>query len=76
VGGLRRAVALRYANPSTRRYYERDLAALFAFAGVDHPRLAANLDEAGRRELHGGLEPAQPQEGRHLVGPCVAVFSA
>jgi hypothetical protein len=31
--------AMRYANASTRRYYERDLKALFIFAGVDHPGL-------------------------------------
>ena len=30
---------MRYANANTRRYYERDLKALFGFAGVDHPRL-------------------------------------
>ena len=29
--------AMRYANAGTRRYYERDLKALFGFAGVDHP---------------------------------------
>jgi hypothetical protein len=30
---------MRYANASTRRYYERGLKALFVFAGVDHPGL-------------------------------------
>jgi hypothetical protein len=29
---------MRYANANTRRYCERDLKALFSFAGVDHPR--------------------------------------
>jgi hypothetical protein len=30
---------MRYSNANTRRYYERDLKALFGFAGVDHPAL-------------------------------------
>lgn len=30
---------MRYPNANTRRYYERDLKALFVFAGVDHPGL-------------------------------------
>jgi integrase len=30
---------MRYSNANTRRYYERDLKALFVFAGVDHPGL-------------------------------------
>ena len=30
---------MRYPNANTRRHYERDLKALFVFAGVDHPGL-------------------------------------
>ena len=37
-GPLVREFYLRYNNLNTRRQYEAELAALFAFAGVSHPR--------------------------------------
>lgn len=37
--------ARRYSNPSTRRYYERDLTVLFDYADVDRPE--ALVDGSG-----------------------------
>ena len=42
---------MRYPNANTRRYYERDLKALFSFAGVEHPGLLTeSVVRAGESE--------------------------